>query len=130
MAARKPSLPMDLPEVPRSQPRAPAAATAAPGPLVTESDWSVVDHVCGRCFGRLLGRIEGGKRLYRCASCGHHTDPETDGLARVPPPGRTFTPAVCACQLKFAGKDAGIRCVVNDRRGPQSPTEIVARQVL
>lgn len=82
------------------------------------SDWHLEDHVCRRCFGRLVSKpAHGGHRLYRCTNCGFEAE---GGCSSV----------VCACGLKTKqGKDLGVRCVPNDQRSAEAPSEIVARQV-
>lgn len=85
-----------------------------------ERAWSITDHVCRVCFSRILtSKIGNGNRLYRCTGCGLHDT------------GRT--PAViCSCGIKLprTTRDAGIRCVRNDAVTPETPFEIVARQVV
>lgn len=120
----KPLLPLDLPAVELERPE---RASPRP-PLVKEDDWSVVDHVCGKCFARLVGRMRDGARFYRCTGCGASTPAGAPALAKHPGPNGRWTPSICACHLKAGGRDMGIRCVVNDRKGPESPSEIVARQ--
>ena len=81
--------------------------------------WELTDHVCRVCFGRILRRkTDDGERLvYRCANCGTESE------------GRRET-VLCCCGIKLkTGTDAGIRCVVNDNRSPECPSEIVAEQV-
>lgn len=80
-------------------------------------EWRLECHVCRICFGRVARRKTfEGKTLYRCTNCGVERE------------GRE--PAViCSCGIKLKTKiDAGIRCVVNEQRSPESPSEIVARQ--
>ena len=117
---------MDLPAVELE----PVERAAPRPPLVLEADWSVVDHVCGKCFARLVGRNKDGRRHYRCTGCGAETPDGAPPVAKHAGPNGRWTPAICACHLKAGGRDMGIRCVVNDRKGPESPSEIVARQVL
>ncbi len=120
------SEPKDLfPDAPRLE-LEPRARSERPGPLVPGGDWGVVDHVCGTCFARLVGKYVDGKPHYRCTGCGVETPAGRDSM-------RTTTgkrhPTICACGIRFGGRDGGIRCVVNDRRGPENPAEVVARQV-
>lgn len=112
-----------FPDLERNAPRPRARPRE---PLVCEPDWTVVDHVCKRCFGRLVGRAAESGRFYRCTNCGA-TSPDDE-----PPTMRTGGrghPTICACSIRFGGRDAGIRCVVNTARGPDNPAEIVARQL-
>lgn len=122
-------LPLNLPPVEPAARAEPRAKAAPAPPLVAEADWSIVDHVCGECFARLVGRIKDGERFYRCTGCGWSSADGKNPLAKTSGPGGRWTPAICACHLKFGRRDAGIRCVVNDKRSMASPTEIVARQV-
>lgn len=122
------ALPLDLPAV---EPQVSARSKPAqPVPLVPGADWGVVDHVCGKCFARLVGHIVDGRAHYRCTGCGRETPHGGPGLAMTPGPNGRRAPTICSCHLRFGGRDAGLRCVVNDRRTPDNPTEIVARQVL
>jgi hypothetical protein len=80
-------------------------------------EWRIELHVCRICFGRVTSRETfDGRRLFRCSNCGV----EREGSSAS---------AICACGIKLKSKiDAGIRCVVNEQRTPESPSEIVARQ--
>lgn len=79
------------------------------------SNWSVTDHVCRICFGRLLvGPSPGPGKPGRvqCADCGIYVDGPIKSL--------------CCCGAKLAnGKPAGFRCAQNANKCPESPTEIV-----
>lgn len=89
--------------------------------------WHIAAHVCAKCFGRLLTRDTFGQQTNRCSNCGA----ESTGAIET----------LCACGIKLAGpkagkdeaprpgRNAGIRCVVNDKRSPDWPGEIVAAQV-
>lgn len=80
-------------------------------------EWRIEAHVCRICFGRVASRKTfEGRMLYRCTNCGV----EREGQA---------PDVICSCGIKLKTKiDAGIRCVVNEQRSPESPSEIVARQ--
>lgn len=79
--------------------------------------WSITDHVCKACFGRLLVcRDEHGKLHVRCADCGL----QADGSHK----------ALCACGQKLnTGGDAGLRCRPNPNQGPDAPQEIIVEYV-
>jgi len=79
--------------------------------------WRIEDHVCSRCFGRVLSRPAGtGVNVYRCADCGLSA---TGRSARV----------ICSCGIKLRGTtDMGIRCIRNERPTPEFMVEICARQ--
>lgn len=87
---------------------------------MTDRVWAITDHACLACFGRVLERKpKDGPRVFRCANCG------VEGEGRQ---GLTHPP-ICACSAKLGKRDAGIRCVRNDRPRPELPSEIVAREV-
>jgi hypothetical protein len=98
-------------------------------PLVSESDWTVVDHVCKACMGRLVGRAGEAGRFYRCTNCGASSPPGEPPVMSAPPPSARRHPSICACSIRFGGRDAGIRCTVNTAKGADNPAEIVARQL-
>jgi hypothetical protein len=73
--------------------------------------WSITDHVCQTCFGRVLRRL-GEPVEYRCASCGAA--------------GRADVETVCACGARHGnGRLIGLVCVPNPWRSPVAPAEIV-----
>lgn len=80
--------------------------------------WRLEQHVCRVCFGRILSRPVvdvDDRRVYRCADCGV----EQEGAqARV----------LCACGVKLNARNAAIRCEPNERRTPEFPFEICAKQ--
>jgi hypothetical protein len=73
-----------------------------------ESGWTLIDHVCRTCFGRLLKRGE----EVRCADCettvhGSHT-------------------ALCACGARLkSGRNAGLRCRRNAQPTAEQPAAVV-----
>jgi hypothetical protein len=79
--------------------------------------WYFTDHVCRACFGRVMVHIHfDRRRTYRCTCCGLTAEGKSEA-------------AICACGIKLkTGRDAGVRCVPNKERRPESPSEIVARQ--
>jgi hypothetical protein len=79
--------------------------------------WSITDHVCLACLGRVLASAPlGATRIFRCVNCGATTD--AVGAA----PG-----SICACAARVGKKDAGLRCVRNDRQRPELMCEIIAK---
>lgn len=80
--------------------------------------WSVVDHVCRVCLGRILATADAdGRRHYRCADCGAVAVNRVENLC------------VCGATLRTGGS-AGLRCVLNPERGaPEAPPEVVVRYV-
>lgn len=92
---------------------------------MTEHVWAIENHVCLNCLGRVLSRDNGGQRVYRCSNCGH----EAAGEGRI---GGYSHPSICCCGARVGYKkqsrNAGIRCVTNDARGPSLLSEIVARE--
>ena len=79
--------------------------------------WTITDHACRRCFGRVL-RTASAPTSYRCSIC---------GLEEAAVKGLTHPP-ICACGVKVGGRDAGIRCVVNTPT-PELPHEIVVKEI-
>jgi hypothetical protein len=80
------------------------------------SDYRIEDHLCAGCLGRVVSRKgKGEARIFRCSNCG------ASGVGSVR--------SICACGSRIANKDAGIRCVVNDRRTPDLMSEIVAKEI-
>jgi hypothetical protein len=65
-------------------------------PLVPESDWTVVDHVCKACMGRLVGRAGEAGRFYRCTNCGASSPPGEPPVMSAPPPSARRHPSICA----------------------------------
>lgn len=76
--------------------------------------WSIEQHVCRACGGRLLSRDAGEQGdEYRCSNCG------TTATGRRPW-------VLCGCGIRIRGAvDAGLRCRPNPERTPESPGEIV-----
>ncbi len=79
--------------------------------------WEFSDHVCRVCLGRvLLGLDAAGKPCARCAECGLQA---SGGHA-----------ALCACGAVLkSGKNANLRCVLNERVGTDAPFEVLVRYV-
>lgn len=79
--------------------------------------WSLTQHCCRCCFGRILSRPHGtpGMRIFRCADCGL----EKEGHQAS---------CLCACGAKLNARNAAIRCQPNERPTPEFPFEICARQ--
>lgn len=77
--------------------------------------WNLTDHVCHRCFGRLLIRQTAGGTLVRCANC---------GAERIGSPTD-----LCCCGLKVRNQDAGLRCQRNPRPSPEQPAELAVGYV-
>lgn len=76
--------------------------------------WSLEPHACRHCFGRVLSRTaEDGTPVFRCSNCGAE--------------GRGAAKAVCACGMTLrSGKSAGLRCVINNNKTAELPSEVVA----
>lgn len=58
--------------------------------------WSLADHACRHCFGRLLSGAGG---VWRCAECGAQHRGEVEGL--------------CWCGVEVPGVGRPYRCVRN-----------------
>jgi hypothetical protein len=79
--------------------------------------WRMTRHACAVCFGRILARPHAGETLYRCSNC---------GLERV----STRPETLCACGITLkTGRNAGLRCLVNQQRTPECPSEIVVEEI-
>ena len=79
------------------------------------------DHVCRRCFGRVLARpLADGANLFVCADC----EFEATG---------TTAAVVCACGMRcrgekgMSGRDMGLRCVANPNPSPLVPMRVIAQ---
>jgi hypothetical protein len=86
---------------------------------MAERTWVLVDHVCRRCFGRVLREVAVMDGLHgigafvptgrhRCSNCGHE---------------KNELKAVCACGVQ-AGPGR-FRCVTNPKASPEIPSEVV-----
>jgi hypothetical protein len=68
----------------------------------------------------LLERLNAdGSRMFRCSNCGVEAEAQ-EGLSHPP---------ICACGSRLGKRDAGIRCVRNERPRPEFRSEIIAREV-
>lgn len=79
--------------------------------------WVVTDHVCRRCFGRVLREVEVVDGVVsaiqptgrlRCSNCGYE---------------KGELKAICACGA--SGGPWRFRCVVNPKTSPEVPSEVV-----
>jgi hypothetical protein len=81
--------------------------------------WRLTPHACRVCLGRVLARVnqDGTQSGHvRCAECGL----EADGGHK----------SLCACgQRNRGGRDAGLRCAVNENRCLEMPQEIIVVSV-
>jgi len=79
--------------------------------------WTLTDHVCRACFGRIVARETFDRRhVYRCTNCGAEREGRTESV-------------LCCCGIRLkSGVDAGIRCQRNPEPTPEFPSEIVAAQ--
>lgn len=89
--------------------------------------WVIQDHICRKCFGRILSCEHEGQTHFKCSNCGY----ETTG---------TDVSAICCCGIKYkkggrkgsknvAPVDAGIRCIPNPHITTEFCCEIVASEV-
>lgn len=74
--------------------------------------WSLTDHACGRCFGRVLMSVDTGE--FRCAECGHS--------------GHGEVGSVCCCGVVVAGKVGALECYRNDAVSDAVPQEVLVRE--
>lgn len=79
----------------------------------TQGLWTVTDHLCRECLGRILYRVDGAAAgTHQCSNCA------ADAAGAIE--------ALCSCGLRLKdGKDMGFRCLPNPKRGPDFPAEIV-----
>lgn len=88
--------------------------------MSTELSWTITNHICRVCMGRVLKRATiGGPAVYRCACCGVE--------------GTGSHSSICTCGMTWrkgkAAINAGVRCVENPERSPECMSEIVAVSV-
>lgn len=82
-----------------------------PAPVTS---WTLTDHVCAECLGRVLRSLDGERT--RCSNCGAESTDRYESL--------------CCCGIRLKnGRDAGIRCMPNPQQTPELPCEIVATEV-
>jgi hypothetical protein len=77
---------------------------------VDTTTWSMVDHACRACAGRVLASADGAR--VRCAECSAEAagGPET----------------ICWCGALPAGARARLKCVRSSGATPEFPSQIVA----
>lgn len=89
--------------------------------------WAIQDHICRKCFGRVLGTPDADSMLWRCSNCGYEVHGEDVSV-------------ICCCGIKYkkggrkgsksaAPVDAGIRCIRNPNPTTEFCCEIVASEV-
>ena len=104
-----------------------ADTPAAPLKKNRDDTWAVEDHICRKCFGRVVSRMEGDQTHYRCTNCGYETWGDQ-------------VSTICCCGIKYkkggrkgsksaAPVDAGIRCIPNPNPTTEFCCEIVASEV-
>lgn len=78
--------------------------------------WTITDHVCKKCLGRVLERTNNdGTTTARCADCGEM------GSSAV---------HICACSMTLrTGTNAGFMCARNPHKSSRQPYEIAVRRV-
>jgi hypothetical protein len=77
---------------------------------VDTTTWSMVDHICRTCGGRIVASADGAR--VRCAECGSSA---TGGHEEI-----------CWCGALPAGSRARLKCVRNEHPTPESPSGGVA----
>lgn len=104
-----------------------ADTTAAPLKKKDLILWAIQDHICRKCFGRVLGAPEGGSMQWRCSNCGYEVTGDQ-------------VSTICCCGIRYkkggrkgsrnvAPQDAGIRCIRNPNITTEFCCEIVASEV-
>ena len=84
-------------------------------PVKAPPRWSLSDHACRFCFGRVLQREERGKIVeVRCAECGKAA------------PGAAHT--VCCCGADYGALDRVLECFRNPNMTEAIPQEILVRE--
>lgn len=88
-----------------------------------EAGWTITDHVCRVCYGRVLTRTTEAGTEARCACCGLSHTVATDQRA-------VAHRSICACstQPRGAGK-VRMQCVPNPCRTPEVPVEIAVIEI-
>lgn len=81
--------------------------------MAETTQWTVIDHVCRFCYGRLLTRVnEKNETVVRCADC------ETEMIGRHE--------SLCACGAKLRnGQIAGLKCQLNPSPTVEQPARVV-----
>lgn len=105
------------------------AADPVRDPIKKNKDrlWVIQDHICRKCFGRVLSAIEGDQTHWICSNCGYEVEGEQAS-------------SICCCGIKYkkggrkgsksvAPQDAGIRCIRNPNPTTEFCCEIVASEV-
>ncbi|EBJ6658726.1 hypothetical protein D0Q53_20800 [Salmonella enterica] len=104
-----------------------AEAPAQPYKKKILNPWRIEDHICRKCFGRVVSHPDAEQTRYRCTNCGYEVT--GDSVA-----------AICCCGIKYkkggrkgsknvAPIDAGIRCIRNPNPTTEFCCEIVASEV-
>ncbi len=82
---------------------------------MTPGLYTVTDHVCRECLGRILERVDNPAGGYRCSNCGASTVGAVESL--------------CACGMRIdANADLGFRCEPNPKQTFEFPHEVVVRR--
>lgn len=76
--------------------------------------WTLVDHACSFCGGRILSRGAGRRVQYRCSECGEV--------------GAVDVTTLCCCGVRTEDKRRLLECIRNDDRRPGNMAEIVVRE--
>lgn len=92
------------------KPKAPARRKR----LIATEGWQIVDHVCRACLGRVLRRVADDRAEFRCSNCGVT--------------GHDAPRSICGCGFKLGKRDAGLRCVVNEVRTGEMPSEVIVKE--
>lgn len=83
---------------------------------VTPPAWTLVDHACRYCFGRVLGRKVRGKIVeVRCAECGKGEQGEAA--------------SICCCGMECGALGHALECFRNPSPSAENPQEIMVREV-
>ncbi|EAO3601701.1 hypothetical protein F2264_21760 [Salmonella enterica] len=102
----------------------------APGQDLKKKDltlWVIQDHICRKCFGRVVSHQDDSQTHWKCTNCGYTV---TGGDVSV----------ICCCGIRYkkggrkgsksvAPVDAGIRCIRNPNITTEFCCEIVASEV-
>lgn len=80
--------------------------------------WTLTDHCCKFCFGRILASdAPDGRKVFRCSCC----EAQAEGASEA---------VLCCCGMKLrTGADAEIRCMVQENPSSDFPARIVARAI-
>ncbi len=86
--------------------------------------WTLTDHICAHCMGRVLASSDqSAPMVFRCSNCGHTGEHAPDSICCCGMSTRELTRGGVVVQKP---KLIGLRCVRNIHPTPELPCEIIA----